>query len=51
MSYKIGMMTPEGIQTLEYFDSYSDAELKIDEYWELYPNAWIEILNEATDPV
>ena len=40
------MMTPEGIRTLEYFDSYSEAELKIDEYWDLYPNAWIEIINE-----
>lgn len=51
MSYKIGMITPEGIQTLEYFDSYSEAEMKIDEYLNLYPNAWIEILNEATDLV
>lgn len=46
MSYKIGMFTEEGIRTLEYFDSYSEAELKFDEYCELYPNAWIEIFNE-----
>ncbi len=51
MSYKIGVITSEGIQSLEYFDTYSEAELKIDEYWKLYPNAWIEIFNEATDPV
>lgn len=46
MSYKIGMITSDGVKTLEYFDSYSEAELKIDEYWELYPNAYIEILND-----
>ena len=47
MTYKIGMFLPEGeIRTLEYFDSYSEAELKIDEYCDLYPNAWIEIINE-----
>ena len=51
MSYKIGMMTSEGVKTLEYFDSYSEAELKFDDYCELYPNAWIEILNEATELV
>ena len=46
MNYKIGMFTEEGIRTLEYFDSYSDAELAFDDYSDLYPNAWIEIINE-----
>ena len=49
MTYKIGMFTEEGIRTLEYFDSYSEAELAFDDYCDLYPNAHLEILNENYD--
>lgn len=46
MTYKIGMFTEEGIRTLEYFYTYSDAELAFDDYCDLYPDAYLEILNE-----
>lgn len=46
MTYKIGMFTAEGIKTLEYFDSYSEADMKLDEYCDLYPNAYIDILSD-----
>jgi hypothetical protein len=47
MSYHIAMLTSEGINKLETFQSYSDAEMYLDGWCDVYPNAWIEIMNDA----
>jgi hypothetical protein len=46
MTYSVAMMTWEGINRLETFDSYSEAECNLDSWWEVYPNAWIEVVND-----
>jgi hypothetical protein len=47
MTYHIAMLTSEGINKLETFQSYSDAEMYLDGWCDVYPNAWIEIMNDA----
>jgi hypothetical protein len=45
--YYIAMMTEGTMKALDNFTSYSDAEMHYDAYCDMYPNAWIEIVNAA----
>jgi hypothetical protein len=47
MSYTIAMLTSEGTKKLEYWDTYSEADMNLDKWYEIYPNGWIEIYNDA----
>jgi hypothetical protein len=41
-------MFAEGtMKSLDNHPSYSDAEMTFDAYCNMYPHAWIEIVNEA----
>jgi hypothetical protein len=51
MSYTITLMTSEGAQKLEYCDTYSEADMKIDGWYEVYPNGWIEIYNDDANQI
>lgn len=45
--YRIGMFAEGQIVTLETYESYSEADDNLEKYWELYPNAWIEVISDA----
>jgi hypothetical protein len=47
MTYSVAMLTSQGINRLETFDSYSEAAGKLEDWWEAYPNSWIEVVNDT----
>jgi hypothetical protein len=47
MSYHIVSISMEGTSKLESYPSYSDAELAFDGWCDVYPNAWLEIMNDG----
>jgi len=45
MMYTISRMDDEGnMIALDTFDSYSEAEMSIDAYFNMYPNAYVDII-------
>ena len=49
MTCKIAILTNDGLQTLEIFATYSDAEKVFDDYCQRYPYAHLEIF-DVDDP-
>ena len=45
MDYTISMVNDEGDWVaLETFETYSEADMNLDWYWEQYPNAYLDIV-------
>jgi hypothetical protein len=45
MTYTISRMDDEGnMIALESFDTYSEAEMTINAYFNMYPNAYVDII-------
>jgi hypothetical protein len=46
MTYRIVKYTPQALVTIETCDSFSEAEMKIDEIVQSFPDDWIEIVSD-----
>ena len=45
--YHIAMFSDGEIKSLATFNSYSEAEMEVDDFCEKHPNAWIEIVSNG----
>ena len=47
-AYVVGLMTDDGrIRVLFHSDSYDQADLKLDHYADMFPNAMVDIYSRA----
>jgi len=50
MTCAIARMTNEGTWVcVQSFDSYSEADIALDDYCEMYPNAYLDIFEDNDD--
>ena len=46
MSFRIVNLSPLGYETLEYCNTYDEADAQYDHFAESLPEAWVEIISE-----
>jgi hypothetical protein len=45
--YYIVMLTPEKLEPLAMYETYSEADMDLEGYCNKYPQAWLEVVSKA----